>query len=69
MPRINTFAFRFFHGKSPRGKAVYSFKPGDGAGHIYLDTPAFTSAPMLYSQACRLAKKEFGGYREVYVLP
>lgn len=69
MPRINTFPYSFLHGKTPRGKASYSFQPSDGAGHLYHEVAPLRFAPMLYSQACRLAKKKFGGYSEVCVLP
>lgn len=68
MPAVNPFPYRYAHGKSPAGTGRWAFSPGDGAGHIYLETKVVVEATD-YREACRKAKLLLGGYPEIYLLP
>ena len=68
MSAVNPFPYRYAHHKSPAGTGRWTFSPGDGAGHIYVEVKLVVSGTS-YREACRQAKKKLGGYPEVYLLP
>lgn len=69
MPTINTFSYVASHGQNPRGRGSWAFQPGDGAGRIYEDVAPIWSPVMTYTEACRWARKNHGGWSELNVLP
>lgn len=70
MPTINDYDYVSWYCKKPRGRKIWEFLPGDGAGRVLEDVPsAVTPTFMTFSDARRWAKKKLSGYPELHVLP